>query len=125
MVDVEVAGQGDVAVVDGVGVVDDEAAQSWRRKKKRYDRAADVDGALCGCQRMPSAMSPPVLPRPEEAHRAHIGFARTVWPCRVVTVVTPCRCSRAVVDDAVDSVVVTRSLPLSRSRLAEKSVRGR
>ena len=34
VVDVEVAGQGDVAVVDGVVVVDDEAAQSWRRKKK-------------------------------------------------------------------------------------------
>ena len=28
-------------------------------------------------------------------------------------------------DDAVDAVVVTRSLPSSRSRLAEKSVRGR
>ena len=125
VVDVEVAGQGDVAVVDGVVVVDDEAAQSRRRKKMRYDGAADVDDAPCGCQRVPSAMSPPVLPRPEEAHRAHIGFARTVWPCRVVTVVTPCRCSRAVVDDAVDAVVVTRSLPSSRSRLAEKSVRGR
>ena len=33
MVDVEVAGQVDVAVVDGVVVVDDEAAQSRRRKK--------------------------------------------------------------------------------------------
>ena len=112
-------------MVDGVVVVDDEAAQNLRRKKMRSDGDADVDDAPCGCQRVPSAMSPPVLPRPEEAHRAHIGFARTVWPCRVVTVVTPCRCSRAVVDDAVDAVVVTRSLPSSRSRLAEKSVRGR
>ena len=34
VVDVEVAGQGDVAVVDGVVVVDDEATQSWRCKKK-------------------------------------------------------------------------------------------
>ena len=91
----------------------------------RYDRAANVDDTPCGCQRMPSAMSPPVLPRPEEAHRAHIGFARTVRPCRIATVVTPCRCSHAVVDAAVDAVVVTRSLPSSRSRLAEKSVRGR
>ena len=91
----------------------------------RYYGVADMDDAPRGCQRVSSAMSPPVLPRPEEAHRAHIGFARTVWPCRVVTVVTPCRCSRAVVDDAEDAVVVTRSLPSSRSRLAEKSVRGR
>ena len=104
-VDVEVADHDDVAVVNGVVVVDDEAAQSRRRKKMRYDGAADVDDATCGCQRVPSVMSPPILPRPEEAHRAHIGFARTVWPCRVVTVVTPCRCSRAVVDDAVDAVV--------------------
>ena len=37
------------------------------------------------------------------------GFARTVWPCRVVTVVTPCRCSHVVVDDAVDAVVVVAS----------------
>ena len=72
----------DVLVVDGVVVVDDEAAQSWRRKKKRYDEAADVDDAPYGCQRVPSAMSPSVLPRPEETHRAHIGFAKTVWPCR-------------------------------------------
>ena len=112
-------------MVDGVVVVDDEAAQSRRRKKTRSDGAADMDDAPCGCQRVPSAMSPPILPRPEEAHRAHIGFARTVWPCRVVTVVTPCRCSPVVVDDAVDAVVVTRSLLSSRSRLAEKSVRGR
>ena len=120
VVDVEVAGQGDVAVVDGVVVVDDEAAQSWRRKKMRYDGAADVDDTSCRCQRVSSAMSPPILPRPEEAHRTHIGFARTVWLCRVVTVVTPCQCSRVVVDDAVDAVVVTRSLPSSWSRLAEK-----
>ena len=125
VVDVEVAGQGDVAVVDDVVVVDDETAQSRRHKKMRYDGAADVDDAPCGCQRVPSVMSPSILPRPEEAHRAHIGFARTVWPCRVATVVTPCRCSRAVMDDAVDAVVVTRSLPSSRSRLADKSVRGR
>ena len=91
----------------------------------RYDGAADVDNARCGCQRVPSAMSPTVLPRPEKAHRAHIGFARTVWPCGVVTVVIPCRCSRAVVDDAVDAIVVTRSLQSSWSRLAENSVRGR
>ena len=123
-VDVDVAVV-EVVVVDGVVVVDDEAAQSWRRKKMRYDGAADVDDTSCGCQRVSSAMSPPVLPRPEEAHRAHIGFARTVWPCRVVSVVMPCRCSLAVVDDAVDAVVVTRSLPSSWSRLAENSVRGR
>ena len=79
----------EVVMVDGVVVVDDEAAQSWRRKKMRYDGAADVDDAPCGCQRVSSAMSPPVLPRPEEAHRAHIGFARTMWPCGVVTVVMP------------------------------------
>jgi len=84
-----------------------------------------VDDAPCGCQRVPSAMSQPVLPILEEAHRAHIGFTKTVWPCRVVTVVTQCRCSRAVVNDAVDAVVVTRSLPSSRSCLAEKSVIGR
>lgn len=112
-------------MVDGVVVVDDEAAQNLRRKKMRSDGAADMDDAPCGCQRVPSAMSPPFLPRSEETHRAHIGFARTVWPCRVVTIVTPCRCSRAVVDDAEDAVVVTRSLPSSRSRLAEKSVRER
>ena len=96
-------------MVDGVVVVDDEAAQSRRRKKMRYDGAADVDDAPCGCQRVPSAMSPPVLPRPEEAHRAHIEFARTVWTCRVVTIVTPCRCSRAVVDDTVIAVVEVAS----------------
>ena len=39
MVDVEVAGQVDVAVVDGVVVVDDEAAQSWRRKKNALLRS--------------------------------------------------------------------------------------
>ena len=55
VVDVEVAGQGDVAVVDGVIVVDDETAQSRRRKKMRYDGAADVDDAPCGCQRVPSS----------------------------------------------------------------------
>ena len=112
-------------MVDGVVVVDDEVAQSLEAQKMRYDGAADVKDAPCGCQRVPSVMSPPVFPRPEEAHGAHIGFARTVWLCRVVTVVTPCRCSRAVVDDAVDAVIVTRSLPSSWSRLAEKSVRGR
>ena len=83
VINVEVADHGDVAVaevvmVDGVVVVDDEAAQSRRHKKMRYDGAADVDDAPCGCQRVPSVMSPPVLPRPEEAHRAHIDFARTV-----------------------------------------------
>jgi hypothetical protein len=111
---VEVADHSDVAVVevvvvDGVVVVDDVAAQSRRRKKMRYDGAADVDDAPCGCQRVSLAMSPPVLPRPEEAHRAHIGFARTVWPCRVITIVTPCRCSLAVVDDAVIAVVEVAS----------------
>ena len=72
-------------MVDGVVVVDDEAAQSRRRKQMRYivdDGDAVVDDAPCGCQRVPSTMSPPVLPRPEEAHLAHIGFARTMWPCR-------------------------------------------
>ena len=73
-------------------------------KKMRYDGAADVDDAPCGCQRVPSTMSPLVLPRPEAAHRAYICFARTVWLCRVVTVITPCRCSRTVMDDAVDAV---------------------
>ena len=124
-----VADHGDVAVVevvviDGVVIMDDEAAQSRRHKKMRYDGAADVDDAPCECQRVSSAMSPPVLPRPDEAHRAHIDFAITVWPSRVVTEVASCRCSRAVVKDAVDAVVVTRSLPSSRSRPAEKSVRG-
>ena len=93
VVDVEVAGQGDVAVVDGVVIADDEAAQSRRRKKMRYavdDGAAVVDSAPCGCQRVPSAMSPPVLPGPEETHQAHIGFAITVWPCRLVTRVMLC-----------------------------------
>lgn len=33
-VDVEVAGHGDVAVADGVVIVDDEAAQRQRCKKK-------------------------------------------------------------------------------------------
>ena len=75
-------------------------------KEMRYDGAADVDDAPCGCQRVSSAISPLVLPGPEETHRAHIGFVRTVWLCRVVTIVTPCRCSRVVVDDAVDAVVV-------------------
>ena len=112
-------------MVDDVVVVNDEATQSRRRKNMRYDGAADVDDAPCGCQRVSSAMSPPVLPRPEEAQRAHTGFARTVWPCRVITIVTPRRCSLAVVDDAVDAAVVTRSLPSSRLRLAEKSVKGR
>jgi hypothetical protein len=75
----------EVVVVDCVVVVDDEAAQSRRRKKMRYvvdDGAAFVDDAPCGCQRVSSVMRPPVLPGPEETHRAHIGFARTVWPCR-------------------------------------------
>ena len=80
-VDVDVAVV-EVVVVDGVVVMDDETAQSRRRKKMHYDGAADVDDAPCGCQRVPSAMSPPVLPRPEETYRAHIGFARTVWPRR-------------------------------------------
>ena len=108
-VDVDVADHDvavvEIIVVDGVVVMNDEAAQSRRRKKMRYGGAADVDDTPCGCQRVSSAMSPPVLPRPEKAHRAHVGFARTVWPCRVVTVVTPCRCSRAVVDDIEDAVV--------------------
>ena len=52
VVDVEVAGHGDVAVVkvvvvDGVVVVDDEAAQNRTRKKMRYDGAADVDDTPC------------------------------------------------------------------------------
>lgn len=44
-VDVEVAGHGDVAVADGVVIVDDEAAQRQRCKKKKcyvYDGAAIV-----------------------------------------------------------------------------------
>ena len=72
-------------MIDVVVIVDDEAAQSRRRKKMRYvvdDGAAVLDGAPCRCQRVPSAMSPPVLPGPEETHPAHIGFARTMWPCR-------------------------------------------
>ena len=77
-VDVEVPGHDDVAVVevvvvDGVVVMDDEAAQSRRRKKLLYvvdNGVAVVDDAPCGCQRVSSAMSPPVLPGPKETLRA-------------------------------------------------------
>ena len=91
----------------------------------RYDGATDVDDAPCGCQRVSSAISPLVLPGPEETHRAHIGFVRTVWPSRGRHYSNAVSCSLAVMDDAVDAVVVTRSLPSSRSCLAENSVKGR
>ena len=80
-VDVEVADDhGDVVVVavvmvDGVVVVDDETAKRRWYTKMHYDGVAYVGDAPYGCQRMSSAMSPPVLPRPKEAHLAHIDFA--------------------------------------------------
>lgn len=86
-VDVEVTDHGYVVVVEvvmvyGVVVVDDETAQSRWHTKMRYDRVADVGDAPCERRRVPSTMSPPVLPRPKETHRAHTDFSRTVWPCR-------------------------------------------
>lgn len=86
------------------------------------DGAADVDDTPCGCQRVSSVMSPPVLPGPEETHRTHIGFARTVRPYRGHHYSDTVSMQSCLVHDMVDAGVLTRSLSLSRLRLAEKSI---
>lgn len=75
----------------------------------RYDGAADVDDAPFGCQRVSSAMSPPVLPGPEEPIEHTSVLPGPCGHVGVVIIVTPCRCSRIVIDDAVDAVVEVAS----------------
>ena len=99
-VDVEVADHGDVAVVDvvvadGVVVVEDEAAQSRRRKKNALWRSCRRGQCTLRMSEGAVGDESADFVKTGGSHRAHIGFARTMWPCR---------------DDAVVPSWMTRSI---------------